>query len=301
MTDLAAQRIPDLAPGTPEWATKATASKVAAMLGLSPYESPFQLWHRMRGTLPWEADNDLLRRGHYLEPALRHWFADQHPTWQVDITGTWANTARPWQVASPDGIVLKRNVERTPIALLECKTANNDWEWGDPGTDEVPPDYRAQGLWQMDTFGLPRVHYAVLSPYMEFREYVVEYDAEDAAWVREQVQAFMASLDDPTAEPDVDESEHTYAALRNLHPDIDGTQVELSPQVAVEYVHAVRSKKHADAALTKARNEVAREMGTAQRAVFAGITYATRISKQGGTPYVQTARGLTEKEGKDAA
>lgn len=301
MSTLAATRIPDMAPGSPEWATKATASKVAAMLGLSPYESPFQLWHRMRGTLPWEADNDLLRRGHYLEPAIRQWFRDQHPELVVERTGTWTNTERPWQVASPDGIVHRRNIDRTPAAVFEAKTANNDWEWGEPGSDEVPPGYRAQALWQMDTLGLPRCYFGVLTPYMEFRQYLVEYDAEDATWVREQVQAFMASLLDDDAEPDVDETEHTYAALRKLHPDIDGTQIELSPAVAVEYLHAVRSKKHADAQLVKARNEVAREMGNAQRATFSGLTYATRISKQGGTPYVQVARGLTEKEAKDAA
>ena len=298
---IAATLIPDLTPGSPEWAAKATASKVAAMLGLSPYESPFQLWHRMRGTIPWEADNDILRRGHYLEPALRQWFRDQHAGWQVDRTGTWANIERPWQVASPDGIILRRNTHRTPLGLLECKTANNEWEWGAPGTDEVPPGYRAQAMWQMDTLGLRVVHFAVLTPYMEFREYVVEYDAEDAAWVREQVAAFMASVEAGSPEPDIDDSEHTYAALRNLHPAIDGSEVELTPATAVEYLHAVRTKKVADAALTAARNAVAQEMGNAARAKFAGITYATRISKQGGTPYVQTARGLTEKEAKDAA
>lgn len=297
---ITAQLIPDLTPGSPEWAAKATASKVAAMLGLSPYESPFQLWHRMRGTLPWEADNDLLRRGHYLEPALRQWFRDQHPSFQVDRTGTWQHLERDWQVASPDGLVLKRDVNRTPVGLLECKTANNDWEWGAPGSDEVPPGYRAQGLWQMDVLGLSRVFYSVLTPYMEFREYVVEYDAEDAAWVREQVQAFMDRVREGD-EPDIDSSEHTYGALRKLHPAIDGTQVELSPAVAVDFVHAVRTKKAADQELTRAKSAVAQEMGPAQRAVFAGITYATRISKQGGTPYVQAARGLTDKEASDAA
>lgn len=293
---ITATPVANLVPGSAEWATKATASKVAAMLGLSPYESPFQLWHRMRGTLPWEADNDILRRGHYLEPAIRSWFRDQHPSWQVDLGGTWANTERPWQIASPDGLIKRRNIERTPIALLEVKTANNEWEWGTQLTDEIPAGYRAQGLWQMDTTGLRRVHYAVLTPYMEFREYVLEYDAEDAAWVRDQVAAFMASVETGQDEPDIDSSDHTYAALRNLHPSIDGTEVELTAQAAVQFLHAVRAEKAAKAELVRARNIVAAEMGNARAAKFAQITYATRISKQGGTPYVQAARGLIEKE-----
>jgi putative phage-type endonuclease len=295
--DITAERIPDLEPGTPEWATKATASKVAAMLGLSPHESPFQLWHRMRGDIPWEVDNDTLRRGHYLEPAIAHWFADQHPTWVVDITGAWANLSRPGQVATPDRLLKRRNIARTPFGLLEVKSANNDWEWGAELTDEVPDGYRAQALWQMDTLGLDVCHFAVLMPYMEFREFVVPYDAEDAKWVRDKVRAFMDSVEAGAPEPDIDESDHTYQAIRKLHPDIADRSVELTAATAAAWLDAIRAEEAAKHEKTAAKSAVAAEMGDAKAARFAGVTYATRQSKAGGTPYVVAARGLAEREG----
>ncbi|MGL5824843.1 MAG: YqaJ viral recombinase family protein [Nocardioides sp.] len=293
---ITAERVADMEPGSAEWATKATASKVAAIVGLSPYESRFQLWHRMRGTLPWEVDNDILRRGNYLEPAIRCWFADQHPSWVVDSTGAWANRDRPWQVATPDSLILKRDLDRTPHGLLEIKTALGREQWGEEGTDDIPPGYRAQVLWQMDTLGLPVCWVAVLTAHLEFRQYQIGYDAEDAAWLRGEVEQFMASLADDDAEPDVDSSEHTYSALRQLHPDIDGTKVDLNPATAAAYIDAVRAQKDARRNYVLARNQVAAEMGLAEVAEFGGTTYATRISKQGGTPYVQTARGLITKE-----
>jgi len=46
---MTATLIPELEPGSAGWYQFMTASKVAAAMGLSPYESPFSLWHRMAG------------------------------------------------------------------------------------------------------------------------------------------------------------------------------------------------------------------------------------------------------------
>ena len=51
--------LPDLQPGSPDWQTRMTASKVAAVLGLSPWESRFSLWHRMSGLI---SNLQLIRR-----------------------------------------------------------------------------------------------------------------------------------------------------------------------------------------------------------------------------------------------
>jgi putative phage-type endonuclease len=296
-----ARLIPTLKPGDPEWAKRMSASKVGAALGLSPFESPYSLWQRMAGRIPWEDDDqDILKRGHYLEPALLQWMRDQHPNWQIDRTGSWVHADRDWQVATPDGLAMKRNVARDVTALIEAKTSNNDWEWGTPLTDEVPPYYRAQALWQMDVTGIHVCHFAVLTSFMEFREYVVEYDADDAAWVREQMRAFLDSVA-AGVEPDIDDSSHTYEALRQLHPDIDDVEVELEPDLAVEFLHALRQHKAAEKAYTGARSRVAAAMGRARRARFADITYATRQTRAGSKPFVVPGRGLTDKEEANAA
>lgn len=286
---MTATQIPNLQPGDPEWAKRMSASKVAAVVGHSPYESRFSLWHKMAGTLPWDdGDNeDEKRRGHYLEPALRQRFRDQHPDRHVIRTGTWQNDARPWQIASPDGLVDDDD-------LLECKTSNNDWEWGQPGTDEIPVYYDDQVQWAMDTTGRRRCHLSVLTSFMTFVEYVVDYNPAKAQWLRDECEQFMASF---TAGhiPAVDEHAETYKAIRKLHPDIDNVDVEIPLELAHSYALAKAAKDDAEASYRHAGALIADRLGTARVAKTpTGVTVAYRKAGRGGsTPYLNPARGLT--------
>lgn len=285
--------IGELTPGSPEWLRCMTASKVAAVLGLSPWESRFSLWHRMAGLIDAEAETDLHRRGHYLEPAVAAWFADQHPEYQLGNAATWAHRDRLWQVATPDR-TLHLTHAVAPAAVLECKTAANDEEWGEPGSDDIPVGYRAQVMWQMDVLGVPVAHVAVLTSWLEFAEYVVAYDPGEAALIRGECERFMASLPGGSAEqrPDLDEHSATYVAVRQLHPDIDGGDVDLPEPLADRYCRARAASAAADAEKAAVTTAVADAMGNAKRARAAGITVATRQAKAGGTPYLVAGRKL---------
>lgn len=283
-----------LAPGSPAWAAKMSASKIAAVIGVSPFESRFSLWHKMAGNLDWDVDNDTLRRGHYLEPALRQWFRDQHPDLTVARCSTYAHPDRPWQIASPDALVAPMGTEWT--ATLECKTANNDWEWGEEGTDQVPPYYRAQAMWQMDTLGLARCHFSVLTSFMDFREYYVDYDPDEALRLREAALAFLDSIARGEA-PELDGNDRTYQAVRQLHPAIDDVDAEIDTNLAVRYVNALVAYELAEADKKAATVEVAAAMGTARRAVHTldRLTLATRQARGEGAPYVVAGRGVTTR------
>lgn len=287
--------IPKLLPGSPDWLKVMSASKIPAMLGLSPWDSRYSLWQQMAGRITRDDETDVTRRGHYLEPALLAWFTDQHPGGNISKGAAFAHVDRPWQTATPDGLLWTRSTRPEVTALIEAKTALKDWEWGQEGTDEIPPYHRAQVQWQMDTTGIHRVHVVCLSTHFVFREYVVDYDPEDAAWLREQAEQFLASIA-AGVEPDLDDSDHTYEAVKQLHPLIDGSEINLSPEVAVEWIHAARQKAVAERAFTAARTKVAAEMGNAAVATFGQVTYATRQSRSGGTPFVVIGQGLIDKE-----
>jgi len=294
---MTATQIPDMKPGSPEWLKRMSASKISAILGFSVYDSPLSMWHKMNGTIPPDPDTNITRRGHYLEPAIRAWFSDQHPDWRIDHPcGTWVNTDRPWQSASPDGIVDLPSDE--PRRILECKSATNDWEWGEPGTDEIPLGYMAQVQWQLDTLGLDIAHVAVITSFLDFREYVVTARPDDAAYLREQAQLFLASLREGV-QPTLDGHDQTYQAIRKLHPLIDGTDYELDVELAAAYVDALAKFKDAEAAKTYATSRVAAAMGMAKRARFAGTPYAYRQAKKadGSIPYLVAAKGLVQRAG----
>jgi putative phage-type endonuclease len=142
-----------LTPGSPEWLRELTASKVAAVLGLSPWESRFSLWYRMSGALFPEPQTPQQERGLYLENAVVAWLADQYRLTVVPGL-CWRNHARSWQVASPDGLVVPGDVKMWPplhaTAVVEVKTAAKFEEWGPYGSDEIPAHYRAQAVWHLE-------------------------------------------------------------------------------------------------------------------------------------------------------
>jgi putative phage-type endonuclease len=95
--------------GSPAWhAVRATGiggSEIAAVLGLSPYESRFSLWHRKQQLAAPTMENDQMRWGTLLEDVIAHRFALEHPELRVRRTGTWRSKAHPYQIANPDRLV----------------------------------------------------------------------------------------------------------------------------------------------------------------------------------------------------
>ncbi|WP_435109957.1 YqaJ viral recombinase family protein [Nocardiopsis synnemataformans] len=290
-----ARVIDPIAPGSAEWLGYMSASKVAAIVGLSSYESRYSLWQLMSGNLPPEPQTAIQARGHYLEPAIAAWFADQHPEYAVHPGYTWTRDDHPWMLASPDRTLRARG-EGSLEALLEVKTSADDSEWGREGTAEIPAVYRPQVVWQMAVTGARTVFVAVLTSRLEFREYVVEWDDEvaaDAAFLISEADAFMDSLVFGEV-PDLDEHKATYEAVKRLHPQIDGEDVELPVALAAEFVDAKQTAKDAAARERAATTAVADAMGTAKRARCAGHTIATRQAKGTGTPYVVAGRRLPD-------
>ncbi|WP_280357878.1 YqaJ viral recombinase family protein [Nocardia otitidiscaviarum] len=282
----------NLEPGSSEWWTRMSASKVAAALGLSPWESRFSLWHKMAGTVENPPPTIEQSRGHYLEPAIRSWFADQHPEWVVSSSGTWQNMRRPWQIASPDGEIWRP--EASELRLLECKTdahpdGGEDPEWGEEGTDQIPVGYRAQVMWTMDTIGATVAHVACLGAYLQFREYIVYYDPDEAAEIRELVAEFMDTL--PTGKhprrPDIDGHTATYEAVRALNPLIVDDLVELSAETATRYLNALDAEKAIKAEKSLSTALVADEMGECKYGTYLGVRIARREQRAGGNPFVK--------------
>ncbi len=290
--------VEDLVPGSPEWLKTASASKVAAILGLSPWESAFSLWHRMAGNIPSDEQSDIQEAGHYLEPACRAWFTDKNPGVNVSPGAALAHVDQPWRTATPDGFIWSRSVDPRVLALLECKTSNLDWEWGPDGSDQVPPYYRAQAMWQMDVTGVRVVRFSVLMSRHECRSYTVEYDATEADQIRAVVETFMASLA-AGVPPPLDGSDATYQAIRLLHPDIDDVDAEIDAALAVRYANAACDSELAADDLKAVTVEIAEAMGTCRRAVHTlsdGTVNVLAIRQTRGatsTPFVKRSPTLT--------
>jgi putative phage-type endonuclease len=279
-----------LEPGSAEWFRFMTASKVAAVLGVSKYESPRSLWHKMRAEVPPEPATKVQSRGHYLEPGVLAWFFDQHPELYPTLSPGTHVHANGWAAATPDATGRDADAQKTyPV---EAKTAAEDDEWGERGTDEIPIHYAAQCMWTMHVLGAELIYVPMLTERLEFREYVVHYDAALANDIEEQCKAFLDSLN-ADIPPAVDSHPETFRTLKRLNPLIEQqARAELTRDQALLFVKARRDQAAADAQSKLANSTVAEVMGTAQYGYHDGQLVARRQNTASGIPALYAAKPL---------
>ena len=268
-------------PGSGEWLMRMSPSKGAAVLGVSPYDSPQSLWRQMAGVTPTDPTTTRQSRGHYLEPAILAWWFDQHPDFEwIDTKDTsFLHPTLGW-VANLDAA--GRHRETGEMVTVEAKSdAGEDDRWGTPGTDEMPPHIVCQNQISMHITGHRRAYVPVLGSRLEFKEYVVDYDEEWATQVMEPALVAFTHSIILGVEPALDAHPATYESIKKSSPDIDGSYIKLSPELAIQYVTTRDAAKAAQDAADIARNEVLRQMGLAQFAYCGGVKVARRQRGRG--------------------
>jgi predicted phage-related endonuclease len=268
-------------------------SSIAAVIGKSPWSSPYSEWVLQKGLVQPEPSTAAQSRGHYLEPGILAWYKDQHPEFQVRRGGTYVHVDRDYQLGSPDGLCFQDGVL---VEGVEIKTDADAYGsgWGRPGTAEVPVYHRVQVMWYMDVFGVPRWRFVLLDGRLSFQEYVVEYDPVEAQLLRDAAEDFLASVfwDEM---PELDDHPATYATVRKLHPQIDrDATVQLPAALAAELHAAVLGMDAAENRKRLALSKVGAFMGTARRAMHGGYDYALRQLSSKGLPYVKPDNKLDQ-------
>ena len=282
--------------GSEQWhaarASRLGGSDMAAVLGRSPWVSPYRLWMLKAGRVRDGETTAAQSRGHYLEDGIRRWWADQNPEFEVHTGGTYTHVDRDYQLANPDGLLMKNG---KVVGILEIKTDGQDDAdtWGKSGTDQIPLYYRTQIQWYMDTLGLPVAHVAVLTARLEFRHYTIRHDETDARILRFRAEQFLDSLMF-SSPPDFDGAKNTYETVRELHPLINGLDIELDYEQAAAYVCAKNALKKAEERELRERSVLADLMGDHKRATYAGMTIANRQARGDKPPFVVAGRKLPD-------
>lgn len=273
------------APGTPEWRRMITASKIPAILGISRYKSQFALWHEMAGNIePTPMDPRRAAWGHAAELAIAQQWATVHPEWKLNpMRGGTCELAYTTDHGFPTLATIDRRAYcRGTFHIIECKTARDLSDWGREGEpDAVPADYLAQVMWQMGQSGIHEATIGVLAYGSGPEFHPVEWNPEMYELIVEKAAEWYQSLIDGT-EPHLDESTATYETVRGLHPDIDkGTEVEVSHDLATEYLAAVAGEKAAKAELNLQKSRMLQLMGNTHKAMCEGQKIADRRAIKG--------------------
>lgn len=125
-------------------ATGVGGSDMSAILGISHYATPLDIWLSKTGrNHPEKKDSWAIRKGNRLEGELRQWFKDTHPDMECYDGTNLSLTSRhyPHMLASLDGYLYDQSTES--FGVLECKTANSyrAQDWRDDDGNPCIPDY----------------------------------------------------------------------------------------------------------------------------------------------------------------
>lgn len=145
-----------------------TSTDVAAILGVSPYKSAYDVWLDKRGMVDPQPSNDAMELGTLLEPALL-----QHAENELGRITRNQFRVKPdfYLAATCDAIenATGRPVEAKTAGLLGPLVG----QWGDTGTDHVPDAYLVQAHVQMIVTDTDLCHLFAFLGGLGIRHYVI--------------------------------------------------------------------------------------------------------------------------------
>lgn len=241
--------VPVAAALSPEWHAARSqtigASEMAAACGLSPYQTPLELYLRKRGEIPPVEDNDAMRMGRLLEPVVKAEFirssgialADPNPM-------MFRHPEHELLSATPDGII-------DDVTLFEAKTAS--WrmkgEWGDEYTDDVPTQYLVQTQAQMSVMGADLVHLAVLFDGAVLKTFKVLRNDDLILLLTSAALELLERIKNGDAPEPNFEHPSTPKLIRTMHKTVNDVRVMLSDEAVaarLEYERLGKIAKDAE-------------------------------------------------------
>ena len=216
------------------------ASEVAAVVGLSPWETPFSLWLKKTHQVPPTEENDAMRRGHYLEDAVVQWW--MHETGEQVIKASAADIIYvhpdyPFMRVTPDRIVKGRK------KIIEVKSTSGYMD------EAVPDYYLCQVIYQMYVTGIHQAELIYIQGDLTFGRYVIEYDAEFAEFLASKVKEFWNENVLKRIEPEVINASDVVAKVPKSTPE---KSIQADDR-AKEQIAILREKK---AQYTALENEI---------------------------------------------
>lgn len=145
-------------------------SDAAAVLGLSKWSTPLQVYYQKLGEAPPIPESEPMRWGKLLEPVLRQEYADQTGREILMTDGVITSEQHPFMLASLDGFTRDDRI-------VELKTARSGDGWGD-ANDDIPTEYLIQVQHYMAVTGYEVADVAVLIGGSDFRIYEVPADKD---------------------------------------------------------------------------------------------------------------------------
>ena len=158
-------------------------SDVAAIMGLSPWKTAYQVYQEKRKEVEDWGGNSLTDWGKRMEPAIRQWYSDQTGRDVRLPDKIMYHPQHPFMLASLDGFTDDGRV-------VEIKTARSGKDWGEPETNQIPDYYAVQVHHYMTITGFQVADIPVSIAGSSPSLYVVEADKEISEMIIEACAKF---------------------------------------------------------------------------------------------------------------
>lgn len=190
-------------------------SEIGAILGLSPFESPIDVYCRKLGLTDEKPETRPMRLGKLLEPVILAEY--QQETGRRGRLSSDLFTLPEFHVlGTPDGFhadgIDEDGLEFKAVGLRQAPS------WGDPGTDEIPDHYLVQVALYMALTKRDRWHVAALIGGQELRCYTVHRDPDLEATILDGAARFWVDHILAQEPPPIDGSESARRMIESRFP-----------------------------------------------------------------------------------
>lgn len=118
-------------------------SDVGAVLGVSKFRTPFDVWtDKVHGRVDFATPDT--RRGTYLEPGIARWYGEEAECLMARAESI-EHPELPWARCTPDYLA-SRAAESWVVSIKAPRRSDG---WGEPGSESVPLEYYLQIQWEM--------------------------------------------------------------------------------------------------------------------------------------------------------
>jgi putative phage-type endonuclease len=251
-------------------------SDIGAILGLSRFRSPLEVWMEKTGKEVKRLDSLPLRFGAYAEEFVASEYSRETGFDLIHDESIHIHPDYSFMSAHIDRFVLEKGTS-SPTRILECKTANPfaSSDWGESGSDEVPMNYLCQSVWYMAITNINKVDLAVLFGNSDFRIYKIRRDLELESAILQKANLFWSECVIKNNPPPAQSEADCQALFSKGDPSktIEAKIETLALGKRLQLLHSEIDIREEEISMIKQR--IMSQMGEAETLMYQGKILAT--------------------------
>ena len=251
-------------------------SDIAAIIGLSPYQTAFDVWAVKSGAIVTQK-SAAMSWGNRLERLILEAYTEETGIVVTPNNKSFRHSVHAWAGYTPDGFI-------SPTKLFEAKTAGlrQSHRWGEPFTDDIPEEYLAQIQYYLGLSGAESCAVAVLIGGQSLQIYEVVFNQTFFDKLIEAGRAFWLNHVLTGIAPPIGGAHKAQEYLRALYPNSDhpprsATAEEFEPMLRLEWLKD--QIEPLDAEQDSVKNELRLSIGASEKISYDGYTASYKQNK----------------------